>query len=77
MAELVAAEAPERLRPLYRFHVSQARSHLEVVSRFGRFPHRNPILGRASTAAEAAWPGAGRPRPSAPPARAQAVLEPR
>ncbi|MGL4962448.1 MAG: DUF924 family protein [Inquilinus sp.] len=55
MAELVAAEAPERLRPLYRFHVSQARSHLEVVSRFGRFPHRNPVLGRASTAAEAAW----------------------
>ncbi|MGO1079966.1 DUF924 family protein [Inquilinus sp. CA228] len=55
MAELVAAEAPERLRPLYRFHVSQARSHLEVISRFGRFPHRNPILGRASTAAEAAY----------------------
>lgn len=55
MAELVAAEAPERLRPLYRFHVSQARSHLDVIARFGRFPHRNQILGRASTAAEAAW----------------------
>ncbi len=55
MVERVAAEAPQRLRPQYRFHVSQARSHLEVISRFGRFPHRNPILGRASTPEEAAY----------------------
>jgi uncharacterized protein (DUF924 family) len=26
--------------------------HLDVIRRFGRFPHRNPILQRASTAAE-------------------------
>jgi uncharacterized protein (DUF924 family) len=25
---------------------------LEIVERFGRFPHRNAILGRPSTAAE-------------------------
>ncbi len=24
-----------------------ARKHLDVIERFGRFPHRNPILGRA------------------------------
>jgi len=29
-----------------------ARRHFEVVLRFGRFPHRNEILGRASTAEE-------------------------
>lgn len=29
-----------------------ARKHLEIVERFGRFPHRNAILGRASTPAE-------------------------
>lgn len=29
-----------------------ARRHFEVVRRFGRFPHRNEILGRASTAEE-------------------------
>jgi uncharacterized protein (DUF924 family) len=29
-----------------------ARSHHRVVARFGRFPHRNPVLGRKSTAAE-------------------------
>ncbi len=27
--------------------------HLAVIERFGRFPHRNSILGRASTPAEA------------------------
>lgn len=29
-----------------------ARSHWEIVQRFGRFPHRNAILGRTSTAGE-------------------------
>ena len=29
-----------------------ARAHLEIVERFGRFPHRNAILGRPSTAVE-------------------------
>ena len=29
-----------------------ARRHLEIVARFGRFPHRNAILGRPSTAEE-------------------------
>jgi uncharacterized protein (DUF924 family) len=29
-----------------------ARLHLDVIQRFGRFPHRNPILGRTSTREE-------------------------
>lgn len=32
-----------------------SRLHLEIIERFGRFPHRNPILGRASTAEELAF----------------------
>ena len=39
-----------------------ARRHHEIVARFGRFPHRNPILGRASTPEEAEFltqPGSG------------------
>ncbi len=32
--------------------VDYARRHLEIVERFGRFPHRNEILGRASTPEE-------------------------
>jgi len=29
-----------------------AREHAGIVERFGRFPHRNPVLGRQSSAAE-------------------------
>lgn len=29
-----------------------ARVHLDVIERFGRFPHRNALLGRTTTAAE-------------------------
>jgi uncharacterized protein (DUF924 family) len=39
-----------------------ARRHFEVVRRFGRFPHRNAILGRASTPDEVEYlkrPGSG------------------
>ena len=39
-----------------------AQRHLDIVARFGRFPHRNAALGRASTAEEAAFlltPGSG------------------
>lgn len=39
-----------------------ARKHQDVIERYGRFPHRNAILGRASTADELAYlaqPGAG------------------
>jgi len=30
-----------------------ARHHFDIVERFGRFPHRNAILGRESTPEEA------------------------
>jgi uncharacterized protein (DUF924 family) len=39
-----------------------ARRHRSVIERFGRFPHRNAILGRVSTAEEMAYlkkPGSG------------------
>jgi len=39
-----------------------AHRHRGVIARFGRFPHRNPILGRASTPQELDYlsqPGAG------------------
>ena len=38
------------------------RLHLSILQRFGRYPHRNAILGRASTAQELAFlqePGSG------------------
>ncbi len=36
-------------------HVGYAVRHLEIIERFGRFPHRNAILGRDSTAEEIAF----------------------
>ncbi|MDO9708418.1 DUF924 family protein [Paracraurococcus lichenis] len=42
--------------------IAHAWAHRAVIRRFGRFPHRNAILGRASTPAERAClaePGAG------------------
>lgn len=33
-------------------NVRFARHHREIIERFGRFPHRNAILGRENTAAE-------------------------
>ncbi|HIK07277.1 MAG TPA: DUF924 domain-containing protein [Trichormus sp. M33_DOE_039] len=32
--------------------IESALRHLEIIERFGRFPHRNTILGRASTQVE-------------------------
>jgi uncharacterized protein (DUF924 family) len=32
-----------------------AQAHLDIIRRFGRFPHRNAALGRESTAAEIAF----------------------
>ena len=29
-----------------------AEQHADIIRRFGRFPHRNAMLGRATTAAE-------------------------
>jgi uncharacterized protein (DUF924 family) len=42
--------------------IDYARRHYDVIARFGRFPHRNAILGRASTPAEIGYlrqPGSG------------------
>ncbi|MBW3586625.1 MAG: DUF924 domain-containing protein [Cyanobacteria bacterium 0813] len=42
--------------------VEYAMQHLEIIQRFGRFPHRNQILGRETTPEEAEFlrqPGSG------------------
>ena len=50
---------PDRRGSLRRY----GRPYIEVIERFGRFPHRNEILGRQSTPAEIAFL-AERDRPS-------------
>lgn len=54
-SEQVLAEAPPHLKPVWQFSLSQAQANREVITRFGRFPHRNLVLGRASTPDEAAY----------------------
>ena len=39
-------------REMYQNTYDFACRHFEIIERFGRFPHRNHLLGRASTAAE-------------------------
>ncbi|MCP4329985.1 MAG: DUF924 domain-containing protein [Alphaproteobacteria bacterium] len=53
--ELCVAIA-ERRKPGSDFH-DYAVQHLEVVRRYGRFPHRNEVLGRRSTVEEEAFLG--------------------
>lgn len=36
-----------------------AQGHRDIVARFGRFPHRNAVLGRETTVEEAAFLEAG------------------
>ena len=53
-----AEDLAAQRRSLVLFHASDrenvesARRHYEIIARFGRFPHRNAVLGRQSTAEE-------------------------
>ena len=50
--EAFAAEAPAARRELGQGMAEYARKHRDLIARFGRFPHRNEVLGRESTAEE-------------------------
>jgi uncharacterized protein (DUF924 family) len=39
-------------KELFASYIDFAQRHLEIVDRFGRFPHRNEILGRESSSEE-------------------------
>jgi uncharacterized protein (DUF924 family) len=49
--KLVAEASPEE-RGLFEGFLDYARKHHDVVARFGRFPHRNELLGRPSSPEE-------------------------
>lgn len=48
-------QAPAGERELFAGFLDYAERHRRVIARFGRFPHRNAILGRESTAQETAF----------------------
>ena len=62
-ADIPSVEALERsVLEVARANSIRANAHYRMIARFGRFPHRNPILGRASTPDELQYlgqPGAG------------------
>ena len=51
----LVAEQPEADRAVFADNLDYAERHREVIARFGRFPHRNAVLGRESTAEELAF----------------------
>ena len=52
--ELVAQQ-PAADRALFADYLDFAERHQKVIAQFGRFPHRNAVLGRESTAEELAF----------------------
>ena len=50
--ERLATEVAPAWRKEYTSFADYAGHHRDIVERFGRFPHRNTILGRVSTAEE-------------------------
>lgn len=57
----LAERNPEH-RSVFDHFLGFAGEHRYVIERFGRFPHRNAILGRVSTAEETAYLEQGAPR---------------
>ncbi|VVN78038.1 DUF924 family protein [Pseudomonas fluorescens] len=48
----LVAQQLESERMLFNDYLDYAEQHQQVIARFGRFPHRNAVLGRESTAEE-------------------------
>lgn len=53
--EKLVEDVDDLLKPPFREFLKYAKMHLEVIKKFGRFPHRNEILGRTSTPEEEAF----------------------
>ncbi len=55
----LAAEAPPAMAAVFADVSHYAQLHYDIIERFGRFPHRNRVLGRDSRADELTWLAAG------------------
>jgi uncharacterized protein (DUF924 family) len=51
LVELARTRSPQNVG-FFEFALGYARKHEEVIARYGRFPHRNELLGRHSTPEE-------------------------
>lgn len=57
--EALVRGADEAWREALQGFLDYAREHRDIIHRFGRFPHRNRVLGRTSTPAEEAFLAGG------------------
>jgi len=48
----LVAESPTELRSTFESSLQSAEEHRALIRQFGRFPHRNPLLGRDNSAEE-------------------------
>ena len=48
-------DAPEWQKQMLKMGVEQTHKYRDIITRFGRFPHRNQLLGRTSTQEEQAF----------------------
>lgn len=55
LAESLLAACEPGWQPVVKSSLEFQRGHAALIERFGRFPHRNAVLGRASTEAELAY----------------------
>ena len=60
--ERLLEQTPGELRDFIASTLGYARKHQEVIAKFGRFPYRNKVLGRADTPAEKEWLASGAER---------------
>jgi uncharacterized protein (DUF924 family) len=59
LMQAMADEAPEEWQAIAQGYLDFAMRHHDIVAAYGRFPHRNSLLGRSSTEAEAEFLTAG------------------
>ena len=53
--ERLTRQNPPELQAKMAGNLRAAREHAEIIERYGRFPHRNAVLGRTNTPEEAAF----------------------
>jgi len=53
--EQLKRNAPQEYAEFSDRTLSSAYEHREIIAQFGRYPHRNTVMGRTDTTAEAEW----------------------
>lgn len=54
-ADLIVEHSPDHLKPAYANSARHTREIRQVIAAFGRYPHRNALLGRVSSPEEEAY----------------------